>query len=612
MYKSSKDLLSGNEWYCHQAFRALNQAAGRCIRHRFDYGGIILLDERFREDRNTAYISKWLRKSIKQYESFDMSLERLKSFFIDAKEQVGDKAVNVLQSAETNVQEILSMDQIIGSTRKKNQKLKKPDHGVQKVVSNNTRVTKRTARICHSPTTEYNTFFHQQRSPGNTKFQKFVLKDEEGFSTCKEYIDLECSPQKDSRCSKATSPASSHDGPEVSIVKETPGVDGNITQTSPLSFSKDENSSSTIIQASTDFPDQSLFHSMSYTNSSGPPSRAMCSLAVTPERDFIANTSNMMPETESPLNLSVNSHSQKRRKSMILPSVNPTQAEHSDAPDAKTPGHIGNSMATRDANRRIEFGFGSTFSEDKLKKSNIPQLLTMSHCDASSVSSCCSMDKQLQIFCSLCRNPLGLPENDLYVMCSLTSSSKVHLASLLKGSLESLAVNTTRSIPVVVSDSSSVNQRLCNKTLGGAQEHGVWCEEDGCVFNTIYCPFCSTPNNCLGVQIMATNASNVELLNKILFYFDRLEIKSPEASTDKGIKNPESSEDKDLSPPSGSNSDEVSELDPFEKFSYKPQEPQQNSNGWRTTKSKLRLPKSSPLSNSRSQCGTQTGSYVGT
>lgn len=27
-YKSSKGFLSGNEWYCHQAFRALNQAAG--------------------------------------------------------------------------------------------------------------------------------------------------------------------------------------------------------------------------------------------------------------------------------------------------------------------------------------------------------------------------------------------------------------------------------------------------------------------------------------------------------------------------------------------------------------------------------------------------------
>ena len=42
-------------------------------------------DERFQEERNTAYISKWLRKSIRQYHSFDMSLERLKSFFIDAK-----------------------------------------------------------------------------------------------------------------------------------------------------------------------------------------------------------------------------------------------------------------------------------------------------------------------------------------------------------------------------------------------------------------------------------------------------------------------------------------------------------------------------------------------
>lgn len=78
-YKSSKDLLSGNEWYCHQAFRALNQAAGvmlyfmclftcsagtsvnmfkmicfypfiflgRCIRHKFDYGGIILIGMSF-------------------------------------------------------------------------------------------------------------------------------------------------------------------------------------------------------------------------------------------------------------------------------------------------------------------------------------------------------------------------------------------------------------------------------------------------------------------------------------------------------------------------------------------------------------------------------------
>lgn len=42
-------------------------------------------DERFCEKRNTAYISKWLRKSIRQYDDFDQSLEGLQSFFKDIK-----------------------------------------------------------------------------------------------------------------------------------------------------------------------------------------------------------------------------------------------------------------------------------------------------------------------------------------------------------------------------------------------------------------------------------------------------------------------------------------------------------------------------------------------
>lgn len=319
------------------------------------------------------------------------------------------------------------------------------------------------------------------------------------------------------RCSKTIYSASSHD-PEVCFVKETPGMDGNDTQASPVSL-KDEHSSSTIIQASADLGDQLLFQSKSVT-SSGPRSSSICSLVITPERDFITNTSNLNPEIESPLNLSVNSHAQKRRKSLILPSISPTQEEQLD--DGKTSGHAGNSMATRDANRRIEFDIGTNFSESKMEKLETAQLLKMNHCDALSVSSCHSMDKQVQIFCLLCRNPLGLPENDLYVKCSVTSSSKVHLASLLSGSLESLAVNASTSIPVVVSDSSSINQQLCYGTLGGAQKGGVWCEEDGCVFSTIYCPFCSIPNNCLGVQIMATNASNVKLLNKVWFLSNRL------------------------------------------------------------------------------------------
>lgn len=45
-HNKTNGLLSGSEWYVIQAFRALNQALGRCIRHRNDWGAVLLVDER--------------------------------------------------------------------------------------------------------------------------------------------------------------------------------------------------------------------------------------------------------------------------------------------------------------------------------------------------------------------------------------------------------------------------------------------------------------------------------------------------------------------------------------------------------------------------------------
>lgn len=39
--------LTGKEWYRQQASRAVNQAIGRVIRHRQDFGAILLCDTRY-------------------------------------------------------------------------------------------------------------------------------------------------------------------------------------------------------------------------------------------------------------------------------------------------------------------------------------------------------------------------------------------------------------------------------------------------------------------------------------------------------------------------------------------------------------------------------------
>lgn len=81
-----RQLLPGNQWYEIQAFRyvdclaiifgfwlyhlkccrAINQALGRCIRHKNDWGAIILLDDRFSPQTKYAQsISKWAAKNVR-------------------------------------------------------------------------------------------------------------------------------------------------------------------------------------------------------------------------------------------------------------------------------------------------------------------------------------------------------------------------------------------------------------------------------------------------------------------------------------------------------------------------------------------------------------------
>ena len=71
----------GKTWYEEQAYRAMNQSLGRCIRHKNDYGAIILLDSRFRNPSTRGKLSKWFRSSITVSESETLLQTSLKEFF---------------------------------------------------------------------------------------------------------------------------------------------------------------------------------------------------------------------------------------------------------------------------------------------------------------------------------------------------------------------------------------------------------------------------------------------------------------------------------------------------------------------------------------------------
>lgn len=64
MKHKDKIRISGHEWYQLQAARAVNQAIGRVIRHRHDYGAIILLDARFSSKHAISQLPLWLRNQV--------------------------------------------------------------------------------------------------------------------------------------------------------------------------------------------------------------------------------------------------------------------------------------------------------------------------------------------------------------------------------------------------------------------------------------------------------------------------------------------------------------------------------------------------------------------
>ncbi|OMO54112.1 Helicase-like, DEXD box c2 type [Corchorus capsularis] len=100
--------LTGEDWYNQQASRAVNQAVGRVIRHRHDYGAIIFCDERFAHPNRQSQVSLWIQPHIKCHTKFGDVVFTLTRFFRDggshcpAKQEQDDHENMDLSSSAAN------------------------------------------------------------------------------------------------------------------------------------------------------------------------------------------------------------------------------------------------------------------------------------------------------------------------------------------------------------------------------------------------------------------------------------------------------------------------------------------------------------------------------
>lgn len=62
--------VSGEDWYQLAASRAVNQAIGRIIRHKNDFGAILLCDCRFNNRIQKAQLSGWVQKHFRGSDSY--------------------------------------------------------------------------------------------------------------------------------------------------------------------------------------------------------------------------------------------------------------------------------------------------------------------------------------------------------------------------------------------------------------------------------------------------------------------------------------------------------------------------------------------------------------
>ncbi|OZJ04668.1 hypothetical protein BZG36_02880 [Bifiguratus adelaidae] len=206
LHAKDPKVINGTDWYKQQAIRAVNQAVGRVVRHRHDYGAIILLDERFASSNILNQLSLWVRPFVKVYHGFGEAYSQLTKFFksMNAREVPSSSgASSTLPSLEAPSSLPMSTDQSdsgcialrLSKERKRDayaalrdqRPAQANDDGVlQKDLGNSSGISlmkngkEETTRSTSEPTSAAKTYMRNVKStlgtPGYREFQKILTK----------------------------------------------------------------------------------------------------------------------------------------------------------------------------------------------------------------------------------------------------------------------------------------------------------------------------------------------------------------------------------------------------------------------------------------------------
>lgn len=184
------DFLSGHEWYNQQASRAVNQALGRVIRHRKDFGAILLCDERFGNAGTLGQLSKWLRGRVATSASFGEVQGGLARFFKDKPKHLKGS------SGASSVPNVITKQPAVQAPSSNKNELLMQKFKLDSGTSNNktglTEIFKCTTNAPAEPTKKFDWFNKDKDVPGpvNQTPSASTSFDKEKQQKAKDYLEL--------------------------------------------------------------------------------------------------------------------------------------------------------------------------------------------------------------------------------------------------------------------------------------------------------------------------------------------------------------------------------------------------------------------------------------